>query len=157
MNFMHDLYITEIANAKDVCESPLAVAGKNDVSGFDEYKQLTLLSIFREIPELELLDLDDKYSYEFYETYHKYFELLYPAEIGDECYAAKFPDDLVRELASVNDKAVSTVSTKWLALEPSFEEFNWSKSEVRALLKKICEICRNADAEKKHLLFRFGL
>jgi hypothetical protein len=157
MSFMHDLYITEIANAKDVCEHPLDVEGKNDVSGFDEYKQLTLLSIFREIPELVLLDRDDKYSYEFYETYHKYFELLYPSEIGDECYAAKFPDDFVMELAVADQQAYSEMASKWLTLEPSFKEFKWNRSDVMALLKQVGEICRKANAERKQVLFRFGL
>jgi hypothetical protein len=155
MSQLHDLYVANESDAQLICDDPGDRSDEISVSAFDESKQLSLLSIFRKIPQFP--EVPEIHSHGFYAIYHKYFKLLYPSEAGSEAYVAKFPDDFVLALAELSDDAIADLAASWLAIEPSFAKCKWTEQDVEDLLKKVCSTCQTATTERKHVLFRFSL
>lgn len=152
MSQLYFLYVADKSEAEDIVERPCDKEFV-DVPAFWESKQLTLLSLFREVPKPPSF-----FSANFYKAYHKHFELLYPLdEYGAECFAAKFPDDFVKELAGINDNELSSLADRWMNVERSFAEHDWMKEDVELLLRKVRGICKNAIKKKKHVVYRFSL
>lgn len=155
MSQICDLYAAHDGEAQQICDNPCDRSDEIWVPAFDESKQLSLLSIFRSIPQSP--EALEAYSHDFYATYHNYFKLLYPSQAGREAYVAKFPDDLVRALAELSDDAISSFAGSWLAIEPSFAKCEWAAQDVEDLLKKVCSACQTATTAQKHILCRFSL
>ncbi len=146
MSQLYFLYVAEEKDARDICKKRQKTNDRVNVPSFDESKQLSLLSLVEEIDEF-----DEGY------TYYEYFDLLYPSEMGAECFVTKFPDNLVRALSQINDESISVLANDWMTKEPSFSKSKWTKDSVEVLLRKVCSTCRNAIASGKSVLFRFSL
>jgi hypothetical protein len=147
MSQLYDLFVAHESEAEDLCDNPSNLTEGVDVPAFDESKQLSLLSLFRKIGTSAKVET----------TYYKYFKLLHPSQIGKSRFVTKFPDDFVQAVAGIEDEDIADIANKWVSIETSFSEYNWTKRDVEGLLGKVCSTCRTAAAEDKQVLFRFSL
>jgi hypothetical protein len=154
MSQLYHFFVADENEAQQICDVPLDWPNYISLPAFDEAKQLSLLSLFRDMPKVELPEFP---SVELLTIYHKYFTLLYPSELGDETYVAKFPDDFVQELATLEDDAIPELVSKWCAIEPSFAKYQWTEPDIDGLVHKLRSVCQNAIRDRKHVLYRFSL
>lgn len=158
MSQLYDLYVGNLNEAQAIWEHAREYPEAVDVPAFDELKQLSLLSLFKEIsmPQRDWGVLSSK-SDKTAKAYHEHFALLYPSEVGKSRFITKFPDDLVQGLGEIDDDTLPDLVDQWIAIEPSFADYKWTRQDVEFLLTKVCKTCKTAIDERKHVLFKFSL
>ncbi|MFN8656604.1 MAG: hypothetical protein U0105_09715 [Candidatus Obscuribacterales bacterium] len=179
------LYAADESEAEEICERPNKREDGIFAICFDEYKQLSLLSMFREVTAPVRQDASD-YSFlkayldgraetgkfedeinaglgnllakhaDLEKSYCKHFKVLY-SEFGDECFVTRFPDELVEALADVDNDALPILAEQWQAIEPGLDKAHWPRTELEDLLKAVIYACKAARASKKHVLVRLSL
>ncbi|HEY9773195.1 MAG TPA: hypothetical protein V6C81_05240 [Planktothrix sp.] len=149
MSRIFELYLADERDARGICEDPECDTKEIWVAGFDEARQLSLLSLFMEIPP------SPKYlSFEFYRLYHQYFRLLYPSEFGAETFVSAFPTDLVQALTGLTADAISELAATWMNKVPKLEKLEWTLVQFEDLLSTVCRTCEMASDQQKLVLFR---